>query len=314
MMHVEVQKRGGKKFYYVAHSFRQGDKVKKLRKYLGVNLTEAEVASLRTDAEKALMWRSEAEKNIRDPLKTILSPQEMASIKSLMGKYDIKISHLSEEQWVRFTELFAYDTNAIEGSTVNLAEVKGILEKDKWPDKAKGEIAETYGVAEAIKLIRTTKEHVSIDLIMELHRIVFKNSKGFAGRLRPPGVEVVVKNRYGEVLHRGAPQRQVLNLLKELVEWYTENKKRYHPIVLAVVVHNQFENIHPFEDGNGRVGRLLMNNILLKNGLPPVNIEVKSSKEYYSTLQAYEKEGNLRPSIELMLKSYDRLRNNLKGI
>jgi Fic family protein len=313
-MHLEIQKRGGKKFYYVAHSIRRGDKVKKLRKYLGVNLTGTQVADLRGEAEKALIWRSEAEKNIRDPLKTVLSHQEMASVKSLIVKHDINISHLSEAQWVRFTELFAYNTNAIEGSTVNLAEVKGILENDKWPDKAKDEIAETYGVADAIKLIRKTKEHLSIALILDLHKVVFKNSKGFAGRLRPPGVEVVVANRYGEVVHRGAPQKQVLSLLKGLVKWYAENKRRYHPIVLAAVVHNQFENIHPFEDGNGRVGRLLMNNILLKNGLPPVNIELKSSKEYYSTLQAYEKEGNLRPSIELMLKSFDKLKNDLKGI
>lgn len=313
-MHIEVQERGGKKFYYVAHSFRHEGKVRKLRKYLGVNLTEKEIASLRADAEKALMWRAEADKNICDPLKTVLSPLEMASIKSLIGKHDIRISHLSEEQWVRFTELFAYDTNAIEGSTVNLAEVKGILEKDEWPDKAKDEIAETYGVADAIKLIRKTKYHLSIDLIMELHKIVFKNSKGFAGRMRPPGVEVVVSNRYGDVIHRGAPQKQVLSLLKELVEWYAENKKRYHPIVLAAVVHNQFENIHPFEDGNGRVGRLLMNNILLKHDLPPVNIELKNRKGYYASLQAYEKEGNLRQSIELILKSYDNLRKNLKRI
>ncbi|MFH0860756.1 MAG: Fic family protein [Candidatus Altiarchaeota archaeon] len=313
-MHIEVQERGGKKFYYVAHSFRHEGKVKKLRKYLGVNLAEKEVASLRPAAEKALMWRAEADKNISDPLKTVLSPSEMASIKSLIGKHDIKISHLSEEQWVRFTELFTYNTNAIEGSTVNLAEVKNILENDKWPDKAKDEIAETYGVADAIKLIRKTKEHLSIELMRGLHKMVFKNSKGFAGRLRSHGVEVVVKTRYGEVLHRGAPQKQVLSLLKELVEWYAENKKHYHPIVLAAVVHNQFENIHPFEDGNGRVGRLLMNNILLKHGLPPANIELKSSMEYYSTLQVYEKEGNLRPSIELMLKSYDRLRNTLNGI
>ncbi|MFH1054645.1 MAG: Fic family protein [Candidatus Altiarchaeota archaeon] len=313
-MHIEVQERGGKKFIYVAHSFRHGGKVRKLRKYLGVNLSGKEISSLRPAAEKALMWRAEASKSIRDPLKTVLSPQEMASIKSLIGKHDIKISHLSEKQWVRFTELFAYDTNAIEGSTVDLAEVKGILERDKWPDKAKDEIAETYGVSDAVKLIRRTKEHLSIELIMELHKIVFKNSKGFAGRLRPPGVEVVVTNRFGEIIHRGAPQKHVLKLLKELVEWYAENKKRYHPIVLAAVVHNHFENIHPFEDGNGRVGRLLLNNILLKHDLPPVNIELKNRKGYYASLQAYEKAGNLRPSIELVLTSYDRLKKTLRSI
>ncbi len=57
---------------------------------------------------------------------------------------------------------------------------------------------------------------------------------------------------------------------------------------LAAVVHNQFEMIHPFQDGNGRVGRILLNNILLKNGLPPLNIELRNRREYYSALQAHE--------------------------
>ncbi|MBU0762818.1 MAG: Fic family protein, partial [Candidatus Altiarchaeota archaeon] len=259
----------------------------------------------------ALMWQIESYKNIRDPLKTVLSADELKLIKSLIGKHEINISHLSEEEWIRFTEVFAYDTNAIEGSTVDLAEVRNILEKDKWPDREKWEIAETYGVSDAINFIRTTKDHLSIGLIKELHKIVFKNSKEYAGKLRPHGVEVIVANKLGEIIHRGAPQNKVLGLLKELVVWYRKNKMRYHPIVLAAVVHNQFENIHPFQDGNGRVGRLLLNNILLKHGLPPVNIELKNRKQYYASLQAYERGGNLRPSIELILKSYIRLRKSI---
>ena len=86
------------------------------------------------------------------------------------------------------------------------------------------------------------------------------------------------------------------------------NKKEYPEILLAAVVHNQFENIHPFADGNGRVGRILLNNILLKNNLPPVNIDLKNQREYYQTLQFYEKEGNIRPTIELILKEYKNLK------
>jgi fido (protein-threonine AMPylation protein) len=309
-MHVEVQRRGGKRFVYLAHAYREGGKVRRLRKYLGVGLTEGEIASLRPAAEKALEERVESSRNVRDPLKTALSDDELSLIRTLIGRHDVSVSHLSEKQWTHFTEQFAYDTNAIEGSTVNLAEVKGILEKDKWPDREKWEIAETYGVSEAINLIRTTREHLSIGLIKGLHSIVFKNSKEYAGKLRPPGVEVAVANSMGEVVHRGAPQKKVPSLLKELVGWYGENRNRYHPIVLAAVVHNQFENIHPFQDGNGRVGRLLLNNILLKHGLPPVNIELKNRREYYATLQAYEKDGNIRPTVELILKSYDKLKKS----
>ena len=90
------------------------------------------------------------------------------------------------------------------------------------------------------------------------------------------------------------------------------NRKKYPALVLSAVVHNQFENIHPFRDGNGRVGRLLMVNILLKHGKPPIDIELRNRQEYYKALQAYETQGNLRPTIELMLKEYKSLKLMLK--
>ena len=211
-----------------------------------------------------------------------------------------------------FTEAFTYDTNAIEGSILDSKEVDEILEKDRWPDKPKADISETYGVAKAIEFIRKTKEHLSVQLILELHRIVFENSKPFAGKLRAAGVEVVVMDQSGIVVHRGAPSSEVRSLLFGLARWYAKNQKKYPPIVLAAVVHNQFENIHPFQDGNGRVGRLLLNNILLKHNMPPLNIELRNRREYYAALQAYEKEHNLRPTIELMLKEYRSLKRLLK--
>ena len=106
-------------------------------------------------------------------------------------KIPLKISHLLEQQWMQFSELFTYNTNAIEGSELNSKEVKEILEEDKWPkEKSKQDIAEAYGVNEAIKYIRETKEELSVELIKKLHLIIFKNSKSFAGQLRKPGEEV----------------------------------------------------------------------------------------------------------------------------
>ena len=83
-------------------------------------------------------------------------------------------------------------------------------------------------------------------------------------------------------------------------------------MVLAAVVHNQFENIHPFQDGNGRVGRLLLNNILLKHDLPPLNIELRNRSQYYAALQVYVKDHNIRPTLELMLKEYRALKKMLR--
>jgi Fic family protein len=312
-MFVEIRKVGGKGKYYLVHSFRQGKKVRKIRRYLGTDLSAEKLKQIREIAEKQILIRANAFKRINDPLLEVLSSEEINRIKELQEKQQFKVFHLSEGQWKQFTELFTYNTNAIEGSELNQKEVKNVLEKNQWPrDKTKEDIAEALGVQKAIQFIRETKEHVSIELINKIHYIVFENSKPYAGKLRAKGVEVVVRDRMGNVVHEGAPSEKISELLKELAEWYTKNQKKYPPILLASVVHNQFENIHPFEDGNGRVGRILMNNVLIKHRLPPVNIDFKRRKEYYQSLQEYEKNHNILPTIELLLNEYKELRKQLR--
>ncbi|OIO22050.1 hypothetical protein AUJ17_00830 [Candidatus Micrarchaeota archaeon CG1_02_47_40] len=311
-MHVEMRKEGKRRKYYLAHSYRKAGKIRKIRVYLGAELSSAEIERHKKEAEKKLMFRISSARLIRDPFETVLSKKELEELKTLEANAHLKITHLSEEDWKKFTESFAYNTNAIEGSSLEEKEVVNILKMDKWPDKPKGDISETYGVAKAVEFIRKTKEHISLPLILELHRIVFENSKPFAGKLRSRGMEVVVADQYGRVVHRGAPSAQVRSLLLELVKWYKKNRKKYTPLVLAGVVHNQFENIHPFQDGNGRIGRILLNNILLKHNLPPLNIELRNRHEYYAALQAYENEHNLRQTIELVLKEYRALKRMLK--
>ncbi|MFQ5406192.1 MAG: Fic family protein [Candidatus Micrarchaeia archaeon] len=303
-MHLEVRTGIRGKRFYLAHSYRKGGKVCKARLFLGSNLSSKEIREKTRKAVGKLRLKVDSLRVVSDPLHSVLSLKEKKELENLVSTGRIDVFHLTEDDWRRFSERFAFDTNAIEGSTITEDEVEDILEKNKWPDKPKEEISETYGVAEAIGFIRKTKEHVSLKLILELHRIVFKNSKKFAGNLRPKGVEVGITDGFGNVIHRGAPSTHLKKLISELVDWYKDNKRRYHPLVLAAIVHNQFENIHPFQDGNGRVGRLLLNNVLLKHGLPPLNIRLKNRQEYYESLQAFEKKHDLRPTIKLFLKEY----------
>ncbi len=312
-MHVETRLVYGRRKYYLAHSYRANSKVRKLRVFLGTDLGEEEVAGLAKAAKATLGEKVAAAKRIGDPYRTVLSPQEIKEITLLTTKVEIKLAHLSEEDWKNFTEEFTYDTNAIEGSTVSKKEVKQVLADRRWPPKSKEEISETLGVAEAVRYIRETRDTISLDLIKELHRIVFKNSKPFAGETRQKsGVEVSVVDSQGKVVHQGAPARQVDALLRRLARWYNDNARKYPPFVLAAVVHNQFETIHPFQDGNGRVGRLLLINLLIKHGLPPMNIELEKRKEYYEALREYQTSGNLRPTLDLMLKEYRRLKAALR--
>ncbi len=309
-MHIEKRRAGKKTKYYLAHAFRVDGKVRKLRVYLGTD--ESALKKGRNRAEQIIKERMAAHKAISDPFRQALTSKEIEEMKSLEAKGEIFIKHLSEDDWKTFMESFVYDTNAIEGSTVTFTEVKDILEKQKWPrEKEKWEISETYGLRDAVSLLRNTKDHLSLELVKELHRLTFRNSKPFAGEFRKLGQEVAVVDGQGAIVHSGAPSAMVVKLLKDLVSWYNKSRTKYPPIVLAAVVHNQFENIHPFADGNGRVGRLLLNNILLKHNKPPVNIELKNRREYYASLREYENNGNIRPTIELILKEYRYLKKLL---
>lgn len=303
-MHLEKRKFGRRTKYFLSHSYREGAKVHKFRKYLGQDLSSKLLKDREIIAEKLILEEIHKYNIINDPLKIELSKKEINELKKLETQIPLKISHLSEKNWTEFSKIFTYNTNAIEGSWLSQVEVKELFEKDKWPDKSKEDIAEAFGVDEAISFIRTTKEHLSLELIKNIHKIVFRNSKPFAGRFRKKGEEVVVMDGYGRIVHEGAPQAQIAHLLKQLVGWYQKHKNKYPRLVLAAVVHNQFENIHPFADGNGRVGRILLNNILIKHNFPPINIDFNNRGEYYASLQAYEKNHDLKPTLRLYLKEY----------
>lgn len=311
-MHLEKRKENEKIKYFLAHSYREGRKVHKLRKYLGINLSETKLKERKEIAEKLILEEIHRYKIINDPLDMVLSQAELKKIEVLQKQIPLQIYHLSQKEWQVFSELFTYNTNAIEGSKLNKKEVVDLLENDKWPDKSKEDIAEAFGVSEAIRFIRTTNDTFTLNLIKKIHKIVFKNSKFFAGKFRKKGEEVIVADSTGKIVHEGAPQSRIQPLLKELILWYEQNKEKYNGLILGAVVHNQFENIHPFADGNGRVGRILLNYILLRHNLPPMNIDFKNRGEYYYTLQEYQQNNNIKPTLEIFLKEYKSLQKLLK--
>ena len=218
-----------------------------------------------------------------------------------MNKYDnkIEIIHFTKKQWNQFTEEFVYNTNAIEGSTIFLDEISSILNKQIVVDP---EEIETKGVAKAIKFIKNTKVDLSLNLILKLHKFCFVGSKSFAGKFRD--VEVIIRKKDGTIIHSGTPVKDLKEKLNNLILWYEANKTKFKPLILSAIIHDEFENIHPFQDGNGRVGRLLLNFILIKNNYPPINILLKDRAEYYFVLQEYQRNDKLLPSLKFLIKQY----------
>ncbi|MFA5176385.1 MAG: Fic family protein [Candidatus Nanoarchaeia archaeon] len=296
-MFIEKRKDGKKVKYYLVYSYRQKSQVNKIRKYLGFNLSHEELQKKKAVEEKQI--EKELEKLNTKVFNFSLSKKQLRQL----NEYDkqIKIHHLNYKQWEKFTEEFTYNTNAIEGSLVSLNEVPEILYKPKAEDS---EEIETKGVAKAVEFIRTTKEDLSLELLKKLHKLCFEGSKSFAGEFR--NVEVVIQNGRGEIIHAGVPVKKLKNALNDLVSWYKQNKNKFKPLVLAAIIHNQFEHIHPFQDGNGRVGRLLLNFILLKNKYPPINISFEDRREYYLTLEQYSKHRSLRETMSFLIKQYNK--------
>lgn len=298
-MFIEKRKQGKNIKYYLSHRFREGDKVKNIRKYLGQNLTDNDLKSLEKEAEKHIL--KQVEELNTEVFKFSLSPKQI----QLLNNYDskLKIVHLTKDQLKTFKEDFVFNTNAIEGSLVLSDEVKNILDKKVLPKNY--DEKETVGLGNAVDYIMTTKDEFSLQLILKLHKFCFKETKSFAGKLR--NVEVVIKNGLGEIVHRGAPKKILISEMNELIEWYQENKNDFKPLVLASIIHNQFEHIHPFQDGNGRVGRLLLNFMLIKNNYPPINIFLEDRQEYYFTLREYSEKGELKPTLKFLIKQYKKM-------
>lgn len=295
-MFIEKKKSGKRIKYYLAHSYREKGKPKKIRKYLGIDLDKNELEKKKSQSKKELLQLiKELNTEVFD---FYLTNSQLKSLNKLSK--DIKIVKLSKESFKQFTQDFIFNTNAIEGSTMLKQEVKEVLEEH--PKTNNPEELETLGVEKAIKYIKKTKEDLSVKLILKIHRLCFEKTKSFAGKFR--NVEVVIKNSSGEILHQGVLVKYLKEALNELVEWHDKNKNNFKPLVLAGIIHNQFEYIHPFQDGNGRVGRLLLNFILLKNAYPPINIFLEDREKYYRTLQEYQVSHNLQPTIDFLIKQY----------
>ena len=178
-----------------------------------------------------------------------------------------------------------YNSNAIENSTLTLEDTEKILLGGSLDRKVN--IREVYEAKNLAKLTETliekNKSLLTIKLILSSHKTLLSNiDDTIAGRFRRGKEWVRVGN------HLGANPRFVHTLMQELVDNYNQNKINYFLDAVAHF-HAEFETIHPFVDGNGRMGRVLINLQLMNGGFPPIIIQNKSKQtEYYPLFTRYQ--------------------------
>lgn len=192
--------------------------------------------------------------------------------------------------------LATYHSNAIEGNTLSLHETQMVLEYGVTVNgHPLREYLEATNHAEAFDILATIVEQsVTIETVQVLHRVVMDKIDPHAGDLRT--IQVYI---------RGAPftppqAKDVPLYLAQWVQWIAGGvASRYDPIVRAAVAHHDFEAIHPFSDGNGRVGRLLLNLMLMQDGYPPALVLNEWRPRYIQALQN-ARLGDYTPLIDLI--------------
>ncbi len=272
------------KYLYAEHSFRlPNKKIKKISKLIkeksDVNKKEIKEYFICKEKEAYKNWALKQYKTDR-----IFTKETIEEIENARVEYKRIKNKLTKNQLKdiidRFTVNFTYESNAIEGNSLTLKDVTLILKENIVPKgKDLREIYETKNTRTVHDLLFSNKLKISRESIIKMHSLLVKDTGITQGFKKLPNY-LLMRNV------KTTPPEAVEKEMKNLVEWYNKNKQKIHPLKLAPDFHARFERIHPFEDGNGRAGRVLINTILLEHDLPPIIIRKTMRSAYFSALEA----------------------------
>lgn len=294
MVYIYKKPIGGKNYYYLRASKKKGKKlITKDIVYLGKSIEEVKV-----NLDKLSKYKEQIRKSYKIINSFLESNNFLEKAKKLKLKRDNYLKDKTEEveacklHYLQvFSKLdeqtkkeifknyvieFAYNTTSIEGNTINLEEARNLLNEGITPKNKT--LKEIYDLQNTEKVFfdllnRNSKEELSHSLIIDVHDNLLDRideRKGY----RTADIRVVKSN------FDATPGKYVKTDMDLLTKWYNESKSRLNALILSIIFHHKFEKIHPFMDGNGRTGRMLMNFILLNSNLPPTIIHKKTRNEY----------------------------------
>lgn len=230
------------------------------------------------------------------------------SAESLLGMIDRKkaeldacrpltageVARLTED----FTVEYTYNSNAIEGNTLTLRETDLVLRGLTIDQKPLKDHMEAVGHKEAFDYVRELvqeKAPLSERIIQQIHFLVLADKKEDRGVYRRVPVRIMGAQ------HEPVQPYLIRPCMEQLMADYAESSE--HIVTKLARFHIEFEGIHPFIDGNGRTGRLLVNLELMKAGLPPIDIKFTDRLAYYNAFDAYHVKHDLS-AMEKLFAGY----------
>jgi len=284
---VSVRKRriGKKDYYYIEHSYKVGRKVKRMSRYLGTKEPE-DIGKIKKEIEFEAIRKGLGE------VLTDIKKKYLKEVRSLP-----KTAKSKREE--AFMVSYIYNSDRIEGSRLSYKDTADLFVHGTAPaNKPIKDIKEAEGHRKAFYDMIECKR-LSLDIILKWHRMIFESSSPeIAGKIRKHKI-TVTGCRYS------FPHPEELKrLLSGFFSWCEKNCDSYNPVEFAALVHLRFVTIHPFTDGNGRVGRLIANHILNRNRYPLLNIRVVDRKSYYHNLEKSQLWNDEIPFLRFFIKKY----------
>ena len=207
-----------------------------------------------------------------------------------------ELKRLQDEFLVEYT----YNSNAIEGNTLTLQETALVLEGLTVDQKPLKDHLEAVGHKDAFlyvqELVRD-KVPFSEAIIKQIHTLVLMDRPEDRGIYRR--IPVRIMGAY----HTPPDPIIVPELMEKLVKEFEISK--LHPIERAAMFHLKFEGTHPFVDGNGRTGRLILNLFLMQNGYPPINVKFADRKRYYDAFDSYYRDSDASAMVKMVAEYID---------
>lgn len=204
-----------------------------------------------------------------------------------------EVERLAEEFMIDFT----YNSNAIEGNTLTLKETALALEGMTIDQKPLKDHLEAVGHRDAFLYVQDVAKQelpLSETVIKNIHALVLMNRPDDKGVYRR--IPVRIMGAYTEPVQ----PYMIEPRMTELLSANEERKNTMTDIERIALFHLEFEGIHPFIDGNGRTGRLILNLDLIRNGYPPINVKFTDRKRYYDAFDAFYKDNDATPMTELI--------------
>ena len=188
---------------------------------------------------------------------------------------------------------------AIENNSLSLEQITAIIDGKRVLGNP-NEIQEVKNSVQAYDLLLTLNSYNEKDLL-KAHKLMMQDLVENSGKYRTDGVGIFDGEH---VVHVAPPAKRVPELMADLFEWLKTSD--VHPLIKSCVFHYEFEFIHPFQDGNGRIGRLWQT-VILKEWkevfawIPVETLIKENQKEYYNALGVSDKSANSTKFIEFML-------------